>query len=122
MWPFDALFNRPECAGHDWEETAIEDWSDATVDRQRKISSFKVPQCINITVGRYKRCKRDGCDERKRCGTRTYHTPEISLSTQDEKEKLQYIEEAIELYEGLDDDEDINSYRMKLTDILEENK
>lgn len=122
MWLLDRLCNRPACAGHDWEETAVEDWSDTTVDRQGKIASFKVPRCVNITVGRYKRCKRDGCHERKRCGTRTYHTPESSLSTQDEKEKLQYIEEAIELYESLDDDEDINDYRMKLTEIMEETK
>jgi hypothetical protein len=51
-----------------------------------------------------------------------YHTPASSLSTQEEKEKLEYIGEAIDLYESLDDNEDINDYRMKLTEIMEENK
>lgn len=117
MWPFSTTSG---CSGHHYG-TYKKQWHGATLNRVGPtIRSGIDNRMVIVEPQEYACCQHDGCSETTTRSSRTdYAIPLDCLSTINESERLEFMHEAAELYDELDDSEDINDYRLRLLDLME---
>lgn len=110
---------KPECHGHDYGEWT-QNWGSNSIRFRTSPDVYGVREVLKIQPAKTKRCQREGCNESKEARADWHMIPINCISEPRELKKARFLEEAAKMYDNIDGEGDLNEYRLRLVEMMEE--